>query len=428
MNQGVIRLTATQQRPTQRSHSVGLSVGLSMAATNKLTAIKIKTAEPGRYGDGGGLYLDKTEDGGKWLYRYTFGGKRRDMGLGSLNAVSLAQARKERDKWAAALASGLDPITARTREREAEASRDDPALEDLVGTVFEATKHTLKGQGEAGRWMSPLRVHVLPKIGKRAVSSLKTADFVRVLQPIWRSKPTVAEKAFSRLRLCYRKGKRIGYPVDPDTLDAARELMGAIHVEPKHIEATRWQDAPGLLERLAGDTSGLMCLRFMLLTVVRGDAARGARFSEIEGSVWTVPKERVKGQLKAARDFRVPLSVQALAIVEEARRLSNDPSDGLLFPGDRDKQISQNALLKAIDKIGEAGRPHGFRTTFRTWVQDTLDGSHDIAAETALGHVVGGKVRRAYARSDMLDQRAALMQRWADYVTGEAAQIVQLRR
>jgi len=124
--------------------------------------------------------------------------------------------------------------------------------------------------------------------------------------------------------------------------------------------------------------------------------AWGARFSEIEGRVWTVPKERVKGQIKAAQDFRVQLSTQALAIVEEARRFTNDPVGGLLFPGDhREQAISQNALLKAVDRLGEAGRPHGFRTTFRTWVQDTLDGSHDLAAETALGHVIGGKVRRA---------------------------------
>ena len=170
-----------------------------------------------------------------------------------------------------------------------------------------------------------------------------------------------------------------------------------------------------------------MCLRLLLLTAVRGDAARGARFNEIDGSLWIVPKERVKGRLKAATDFRVPLSAQALAIVAEARRLSNDPETGLLFPGDRGEPISQNALLKAVNKIGEAGRPHGFRTTFRTWVQDTLDGSHDLAAEAALGHVIGNKVRRAYARSDYLDQRAALMQRWADYVTGESAQVVQLR-
>ncbi|RWR54871.1 site-specific integrase [Sinirhodobacter huangdaonensis] len=401
--------------------NVGLRVGLGMAALNKLTAVRIRTAPSGRHGDGGGLYLDKTADGGKWLYRYTFSGKRRDMGLGSMSAVTLAQARQQRDRWAAVLASGRDPIAERAREREANATRDDPSLADLVDTVFGALKHTLKGQGEAGRWMSPLRVHVLPALGRRPVSSLRTADFVRVLQPIWRSKPSTAEKAFSRLRLCYRKGKRLGHPIDPDTLDAARELMGDLHISPEHIAATRWQDAPALFQRLSGDTSGLMCLRLLLLTAVRGDAARGAHFSEISGAVWTVPKERVKGQLKAASDFRVPLSTQAVAIIDEARRLSNDPEGGLLFPGDRGTAISQNALLKAIDKIGEPGRPHGFRTTFRTWVQDTLDGSHDLAAETALGHVIGSKVRRAYARSDMLDQRAVLMQRWADYVTGEAA-------
>jgi len=201
-----------------------------MAATNKLTAIKIRNAPPGRHGDGGGLYLDKTEDGGKWLYRYTFGGKRRDMGLGTLAVVSLAQARRERDRWAALLATGQDPISTRARERAAMATREDPTLEELVSTVFEARKHTLKGDGEAGRWMSPLRVHVLPKLGKRPVSTLSTADFVRVLQPIWRQKPTVAEKAFSRLRLVYVKGKRIGMGGEPDTLDAAREMLGELHI------------------------------------------------------------------------------------------------------------------------------------------------------------------------------------------------------
>ena len=170
-----------------------------------------------------------------------------------------------------------------------------------------------------------------------------------------------------------------------------------------------------------------MCLRFLMLTAVRSGAARGARFSEINGRVLTVPKERVKSTLRAAAEFRVPLSAQALAIIERARETSSDPDGGLIFPGQLDSEITQNALLNVLNDMGEAGRPHGFRTSFRTWVQDTLDGSHDLAAEAALGHVIGGAVRRAYARSDMLDARAMLMQRWADYVTGEAAQVVPLR-
>lgn len=156
-------------------------------------------------------------------------------------------------------------------------------------------------------------------------------------------------------------------------------------------------------------------------------AARGARFSEISGRVWTVPKERVKSTLRAAAEFRVPLSAQAMSVVDRARETSGDPDGGLIFPGQSSGEITQNALLNVLNDMGEAGRPHGFRTSFRTWVQDTLDGSHDLAAEAALGHVIGGTVRRAYARSDMLDARAVLMQRWADYVTGEAAQVVPLR-
>jgi len=199
------------------------------------------------------------------------------------------------------------------------------------------------------------------------------------------------------------------------------------HIQNDHIASTPWKDVPGLFQRLHGDSAGRMCLRFLMLTAVRSGAARGARFSEINGRVLTVPKERVKSTLRAAAEFRVPLSAQALAIIERARETSSDPDGGLIFPGQLDSEITQNALLNVLNDMGEAGRPHGFRTSFRTWVQDTLDGSHDLAAEAALGHVIGGAVRRAYARSDMLDARAMLMQRWADYVTGEAAQVVPLR-
>jgi len=162
-----------------------------------------------------------------------------------------------------------------------------------------------------------------------------------------------------------------------------------------------------------------MCLRLLILTAVRSDSARGARFSEIDGDIWTVPKERIKGLKRKVDDFRVPLSAAALGIIEQARQVSRDPVDGLLFasPNNEHKPISQNALLNVLNDMGEAGRPHGFRSSFRDWVQDTDACSYEVA-ETVLGHIVGGKVERSYARSDLLDRRRVVMDAWAEHVTG----------
>ena len=154
------------------------------------------------------------------------------------------------------------------------------------------------------------------------------------------------------------------------------------------------------------------------LTLARTDSIRGMRFSEIDGNIWSVPIDRMK-----VAAFRYPLVPAALEIIEKRREFidgdlvfaSNKPGSG----------ISEAALLKALNVIGEAGRPHGFRTSFRTWVQDTEACSYDVA-ETTLAHTLGGKVERTYARSDMIDQRRAVTLRWAEFATGQSAVVVDL--
>ena len=160
----------------------------------------------------------------------------------------------------------------------------------------------------------------------------------------------------------------------------------------------------------------------MILTATRTDSVRGMHFDEIDGDIWTVPAERMKGAQGKVRDFRVPLPPAALAIVDDLRPFRS----GLLFPGSTGRPLTSKALEKALNTLGEAGRPHGFRTSFRTWVQDTRAADWDVA-ETALAHVIGNRIERSYARSDLLDQRRALMARWAAFVTGaEADNVVQL--
>lgn len=391
--------------------------------TNRLTAIAIKAAAPAKMQDGGGLILDKAEAGGKWLYRYSFAGSRRTMGLGSYPTISLADARKARDKWAAVLAGGKDPITERKRQITAEKAamdRADPTLAEAAQTCFEAIQAGLKGGGERGRWFSPIKVHILPKLGARPVSSIHQTDIAAALRPIWKAKPPTAEKAIQRLRIIFAWAERAGYPCSPATVDAARHILGVVAHEPVGIVATAWRAIPALYARLDHGTAGHDALRLTILTCARTASIRGMRYSEIDGDVWTVPVDR----MKAGGAFRYPLPAAALAIIANRKRFA---VGDLVFESQKPGSgISEAALLKALNALGEAGRPHGFRTSFRSWAQDMAI-SWDIA-ETVLAHQVGGRTERSYARSDLLDQRRAVMQRWSDHATGQPGIVVELRR
>lgn len=383
-------------------------------ARNKLTATAIRKSGPGKLFDGAGLYLIKTEGGGSWVYRFTHLGKRRDMGLGSFPALSLADARDARDTWASVLADGHDPVSTRAAQQSAAAAerdRDDPTFVRAAEIVFEARKATLKRGGDAGRWMSPLRQHMFPAIGHMKMSHIHQADIKTALAPIWRSKHPTAQKAAQRTRIVFDRCKRMGYDCDPFTVDAAKEMLGTVAHVAQHIPATPWQDIPDLFSRLNSGGSVDHCLRWMILTACRMDACSGARISEIDGNTWTIPAERIKSTVKAAAEFRVPLSDACLGIVAAQSEISDD----LLFPSYTGRRVTSTGLEKRLKDMGENGRPHGFRTSFKTWAQDN-DKPWDVT-ETALGHKIGGAVERSYARSDILERRRIVMGQWAQFVT-----------
>lgn len=389
---------------------------------HRLTAIAIR-ARDGVLQDGAGLMLHKAGAAGKWIFRYSFAGRRRDMGLGPWPEVSLAQARRARDDAAALIRGGRDPISERQRHRDAELAamrRIDPTLAEMVEETFDAKRSGLRGDGDRGRWLSPLTTHVLPKLGKRRISTVTQGDLRDVLKPIWATKPATAEKAVQRLRMVFERARIEGHDADPLTVDRAVHLLGPLRRRITHIAATPWQEIPALWRRLDGSGSSQTCLRWIILTAVRGTPARGARVSEIDlgQQIWTVPGARMKGREGQVADFRVPLSSAAMAMAVE---LIEFAEDGLLFPSyRRGKSITDAALARALTAIGETGRPHGFRTSFRSWVQDTDAAAFDVA-ETALAHRIGGRVERSYARSDLLELRRPLMEAWGNFVTGQGA-------
>lgn len=392
---------------------------------NKLTALQVKNAGDGRHQDGGGLFLDRRNGSGRWVWRFQLDSKRRDMGLGSQAALSLAEARAERDKWASFLARGLDPIVEREKEREAARQANaDPTFAAMVDIAFEALRATLKGDGVAGRWRSPLDLYVIPAIGDKRVTELHQIDIRDALAPIWRDKHETARKASNRTRMVLRHAQLSGFDCDPVMVDQAKHMLGAVEHIGTPIAATPWQDIPDLFAKLTSGSAADECLRFCILTLVRSAGCRGARFDEIADGVWTVPADRVKGRRGRASDFRVPLSKAAQDVVDRAAAWGGE----LLFPGRRRNPISDQALTKRLNAVGEPGRVHGFRTSFRTWVQDTEACTWEVS-EKVLDHTIGGAVERSYARSDMLDRRQLVMDAWGAYVTGATSStVVQMRR
>lgn len=393
-----------------------------MPAKNKLTALQVKNVPPGKYNDGGGLWLHRRADGGaQWFLRVVVHGRRREMGLGSLDYVSLGEARQLAEKWRAVVRQGKDPI--KERERLArEAAKTDSRLENIANEAFEARKAELKGDGEAGRWFSPLRLHVLPKLGQVPVEEIDQRDIRDALKPIWHSKGETARKALNRLGIALRHGAAMGYDVDLQAVDKAKELLGKSRQKSSHIPSLDWREVPAFYQTLGAKTMSELALRLLILTAVRSGSLRFARWEHINGDTWTIPAEDMKGLRDKTDDFEVPLSAEALSVLEHLRPFERS---GYIFPGARKGVMSDVAMLKYLKDRGYEFRPHGFRSSFRTWCDEATDTPQRIS-ETALAHSVGTKVQRAYLRTQYFERRRLLMEQWAQFVSGQTAQVIRI--
>jgi integrase len=393
-----------------------------MRAKNRLTSSFIKTAPVGKHCDGGGLWLIKRDDGGaQWVQRVTVHGRRREMGLGGLSSLGLADARKLSERWRKLAAAGRDPIKEREAEERA-ARREDITLEILTAAAFESRKAELKGDGTAGRWLSPLTIHVLPKLGKVPVTDLDQRDIRDTLAPIWHSKADTARKAINRLSIVLKHAAALGLDVDLQATDKAKALLGKSRHVAKNIPAMAWSDVPDFYASIEEPTLTHLALRLLILTGVRSTPLRTLRLDQLEDDVWTVPAEAMKGRKGATVDYRVPLSTEAQCIIDLARPHARN---GYLFPNTRGGVISDMTLSRHMERRGLEARPHGFRTSLRTWLAEATDAPHEVA-EGMLAHIVDGGVVRAYRRTDYLEQRAKLAARWANHVTGGAGQVVKL--
>ncbi|KWV93878.1 site-specific integrase [Erythrobacter sp. AP23] len=371
---------------------------------NALTQMRAKNLDAGKHADGQGLWLIKrSKEGGKWIVRLVIRGKRREMGLGPWPDVSIAEARERAAEARKAVRDGLDPIVARARQRQAPKV---VTLTEAAQGCFEAKKAELKNANAVKRWLGLLENHVLPKIGNIPVEDIDQHMIKKTLEPIWHDKAETARKSLGHIGQTLKYAAALGLEVDLQATMKARALLGKQRHKTEHIPAMPYADAPKFYRWLCDqEHTAALALRFLILTAARTSEVRLATFDEIEDGVWTLTPERTK----TGREHRVPLTEEALAVVEIARQRS--PNE-FLFPALRGKPISDMAMSAFMKREGYEARPHGFRTTFRTWAEEQTDAAFEVK-EAALGHQVDAGVVGAYQRSDRLERRQKLMGTWA---------------
>jgi integrase len=389
-----------------------------MRRTGKLSARKVATlSKPGRNGDGAGLYLSISKAGDtlrrRWVYLFTRGGKLREMGLGGFPEVTLAGARIERDKWAAILRSGGDPIGLRKAERAA--SRGVPTFGKLADEVIEDKGAEWRNEKHRQQWMTTLKEYAAP-IRNRLVNEIETDDVLSVLRPLWLKRPETASRLRGRIEHVLDAARARGFRQGPNPALWRGHLDKLL---PKHLKVTRRHHAALPYEKVARfigevrkrDAVGALAIEFTVLTAARTGEVLGATWDEIDlkSAVWTIPAKR----MKASRIHRVPLSGRAVAIL---RKLEKIRSGDFVFPGRKPGRPLSNMSMEMIlrrMKVEDATM-HGFRSSFRDWVGNETQFPREVA-EAALAHVVGDAAEQAYRRGDALEKRRRLMEAWAEY-------------
>ena len=388
----------------------------------KLTAAFVRTVDrPGKYGDQHGLILRVLPSGGKqWIWRGTVCGRRCDRGLGGYPYVSLAEARQAAFDHRKLARAGGDPAALR-------AGRSVPTFAAAVETVIEIHAAGWKDGGKsAAQWRASLRDYAMPRLGRRRVADISTADVMAVLLPIWNDKRETARRVRQRIGAVMKWAIAEGHRDDNPAGEAIGAALPKNGVVRQHQRALPHAEVGAALDKVRRSDAGratVLAFEFLVLTASRSGEVRLARWDEIEleAAVWVVPAQR----MKAKREHRVPLSGRGLEVLAEAQKLAD--GSGLVFPSLTGKALSDSTLSKLCRENAIGCVPHGMRSSFRDWAAECSNAPREVC-ELALAHVNSDRVEAAYRRSDLFEHRRQLMETWANYLQAETGRVVPMVR
>jgi len=396
-----------------------------MPAIQRLSAARIERQlkKPGRYADGDGLYLQIADGGTRaWLYQYSWQGRIRQLGLGSYVHVSLADARKKAKAARDMVGDGIDPIALKRDKRKASTVKELPPTSfEAFATEYIAT-HSPSWRNETHRkqWTSTLKAYAFPILGKMPPAEIDTPDVLRVLKPIWLSKPETANRVRQRLEtiLGASKAAKLRSGDNPaqwdDHLEHSLPALSKIRTV-RHHPAMPYAELPSFVRKLAKrDGIAARALEMLILTAARTGSLIGMKDRELDlrnACSWAIPGER----MKSGKEHIVPLCDRALHILRTIPREKSNPH---LFMGQkRGSHISNMTMLELMRKIAPDYVPHGFRSSYTDWANECTSAAHAVI-EMSLAHVIENKTEAAYRRGDLLEKRRALMLEWETFLYG----------
>jgi integrase len=387
---------------------------------NRLSQLEVHNAQVGMHADGGGLYLQVTKTASgqlnkSWLYRYAVGGRERQMGLGSLAEIKLADARRKAVECRQQRLEGIDPIEARESARRL-AETSAITFRRAFETYFATKRKSLAKAKHAAQWQSTMETYVFPTIGNRPVAEIEAREILGLLTPIWFAKAETARRVLQRMEAVFKSAILRGYRQRVSPCVGVKEELGTRHQKVVNHRALHHHRIPTFLAHLRVSNSQpatRLAFEWLVLTATRSGETRLARWSEIDepARLWTIPAER----MKAKRRHVVPLSKRCVEILRAARALY--PASDFIFPGVKSgAALSDMTFTKALRDmgLGQEATPHGMRSAFKVWCAEIAK-VRDEVSEAALAHTIPEKVRAAYLRTDFLEERKALMIAWAKY-------------
>ena len=388
-----------------------------------LTARTVQTiSDAGRHGDGNGLYLLVAPGGSKsWMLRTVVKGRRSDIGIGSANLVTLAEAREQAQALRKVARNGGDPLALRRDQR-----RTVPTLSEAATQVHAIQSSAFKNDKHGKQWLASLK-GVLAVCGSKRVDAVSSADLLGALTPAWLSKSETSRRVLQRLGTIFQWCKAQGYRNDGLPTEGLTKALPRQRGGQEHHAALSYQKLPEFLTALRESGNGeavKVAFEFLILCASRTSEVLNARWSEIdlEAKCWTIPAER----MKAGVAHRVPLTGRCLTLLERAKGISD--GGPFVFPGRRASQpLSNMVFLMALRRMGRGDlTAHGFRSTFRDWTAERTNSPRAVC-EAALAHTLRDKTEAAYNRTDLFEKRRDLMEAWTRFALTEPADVVRLR-